>query len=124
MRIDPSRLSRLLSALSQNTAETRTEKLRQAPPSQQGQASAKPARDIKTLRKSLQSRLRSLSANDSDYDSLSSTITIQEILVWEFGQDILDRPDFHRITSSITETMLQDERIAASLRKLVRELIA
>lgn len=125
MRIDPSRLSRLLGALAKPAATSSSQRGERSAGLQQpqpGSSRAKPARDIALLRKSLQGRLKRLEEDAADYDSQAATITIQEILVWEFGPDILNRADFHHVTASITTTMLQDARIAASLRKLVKDM--
>jgi CHAD domain-containing protein len=123
MRIDPSRLSRLLLALSQKPDAAKTDATRgdkQAAREANGGRGA--TRDIKVLRKDMQSRLRTLDPQAADHDTAATSIAIQEILRWEFGQDILEHPDFHRIAASIAETMLQDAKMAASLRKLVDDL--
>lgn len=118
MRIDPSRLSKLLLALN-----PRTEDSRKTSPGTKNFSSRAESRDIKVLKKRLQSRLKTLSADAENYESVVSTIAIQEILMWEFGQDILDHPEFHRILTSITATILQDKKTAASMKKLIMDLL-
>lgn len=123
MRIDPSRLSRILGALSQPPQAVSQQKTA-ATSNQKGTGTKKASRDIATLRSSLRTRLRKLSFDDSHYDDTAFTITIQEILAWEFGADIMNHPDFQRITKSIVETMIQDEKVAMSMKKIVGDMIS
>lgn len=122
MRIDPSRLSRLLLALQKPEAARSNESDRAKQTTTQTRGSHTTTRDIKVLRKEIQSRLKALDKMSEDYDSAAASITIQEILRWEFGSDILDHSEFNRISSSIAQTLLADEKMAVSLQKLARDL--
>lgn len=123
MRIDPSRLSRLLLALGQKPEATRSDATGSASQAvAAGRTGRAPGHDIRILRKDIRSRLQALAPDTEDYDATAASITLQEILRWEFGPEILEHCDFHRVAGAIAETMLGDEKMAASLRKLARDL--
>ena len=121
MRIEPARLASLLQTLrneSKKTTET-DGKSASVAASAKGKVSR---RDPSILRSRLREKLLKLKADNTAYDQLAPTITIQEILAWEFGNMVLEYPDFHKVVGAVTDTMQRDPRLAASMALLIAEL--
>lgn len=118
MRVDPSRLSRLLLQLSEPRPAAPTASAVRA---EQTRAS-RPTRGTQNLKSAIKSRLQNLETNDPEYDEKGASIIIQEILIWELGANITAHPDFSNVITSVTTTMRQDEKMARSIKKLVSEM--
>ncbi|WP_165391455.1 hypothetical protein [Fluviicoccus keumensis] len=49
-------------------------------------------------------------------------ITIREVLIWEFGESVLENPDFSRVVKQVTEVLMQQPPIAKALTRLINEM--
>ena len=122
-QIDPARLSRVLASLSkpkervhansaQDTKEATSDK------TQKGQRS--PA----VLRARLQDRLAKLKLDSGTFHEAAPIVTVQEILRWEFGENILEHVEFERVAKKVADTMLEDKQLQAAIYRIIEELIA
>lgn len=80
------------------------------------------AHDSTVLRKQLIDLLDGIDPND---DAAVETIrrpVLQEILLWEFGSDFLQNPEFPPMLDRLEQTLIADPRAQARLSRLVRQL--
>lgn len=118
-RIDPLRLSRVLSSL----ARPKGERVSGHGAVTQGTAQKGELRNITQLRSSIGQRLRKIRDHD-DFNSLAPVITVQEILCWEFGASVLEHTEFERVMQAVVSEMLSDEHTESIFRKIISNLCA
>lgn len=124
-RIDPSRIAEIFRTL----ASERSEPVKHAK-SDTGQSTktANVTQKVKNhdedvLRQRLRKRLKRLSEEDGDFSALAPEVTVKEVLIWEFGDNILNHPEFNHISHKITQAMLMNENISLHLQKLIRQML-
>ena len=124
-RIDPSRIAEIFRTL----ASERSEPVKHAK-SDTGQSTktANTTQNVKNhdeevLRQRLRKRLKRLSEEDSEFSALAPEVTVKEVLIWEFGDNILNHPEFNHIANKITKTMLMNENVSIHLQKLIRQIL-
>ena len=119
-KIDSTRLSQVLAALAKPKERVTS--------STTGNASAakvkKGEKDLEVLRIHLQSRLRDLKQNTEDFHEAAPVITVQEILRWEFGESILEHPEFGNISRKVAETMLEDQALEKAIYGIVDRMVS
>ena len=76
-------------------------------------------RDKETLKKNIHSRLSKLKVQDKHYQEKAPTVVIKEILLWEFGDNFLQHPEFQHIS----QTIINDVRNHSELDKFLRNFI-
>lgn len=122
--IDPTRLSRLLATLGKPAA--------QGSGSNQVKATGAPAatplakstaRDPEQLRARLRKRLADLWQGSEDFHALAPTITIQEILRWEFGENVVNHGEFGRVVDKVVAALLDNEETGAALHRVIETLL-
>lgn len=117
-RIEPSRISQILASLvsAQSKAETSGRRHRT-----DGAKAGKARRDISVLRVGLTTRLQQLrQISPEDFESAAPSVLIQEVLLWEFGSEIVEHDAFKRVVSAISDTL----QASPEARDLLRQLIA
>ena len=117
-KIDSTRLSQVLAALAKP-------KERVALGAADVTAAAKTkngTKDLQTLRSNLQNRLQTLKKNNEDFKAAAPVITVQEILRWEFGERILEHPEFASISKTVSETMLENQELEKAIYAIVDQL--
>ncbi len=119
-KIDSVRLSNVLAALAKPKEKVNSSSSTATSPSK----TTKQARDLNVLRSRLQSRLRNLEAGTEVFQHNASTITVQEILRWEFGDRILEHADFDFVVKRVTADMLGNEKLSASISKVIATLVS
>jgi len=80
------------------------------------------AHDSTILRKQLIDLLYGIDPND---DAAVETIrrpVLQEILLWEFGSDFRQHPEFAPMLDRLEQTLIADPRAQARLSRLIRQL--
>lgn len=75
------------------------------------------------LRQRLQNRLKKLQAESGDFSELAPEITIKEVLIWEFGDNILNHPEFSSIAKKVVKTIQASENTSFHLNNLIQQLI-
>lgn len=122
--IDPTRLSRVLNSLIRPRGQkTETANVTTDKRSDISQA-VSPQRNPDVLRTSLRKRLTKLRQTNVDFHSAAPTITIQEILRWEFGDEILSNPAFDKVVQNVTHTMMGHAKMSAAMQKIIDALSA
>lgn len=119
-KIDSSRLSQVLAALAKPK-----ERVTSSTTSNANVAKVKKGeKDLEVLRVHLQSRLRDLKKNTEDFREASPVITVQEILRWEFGESILEHPEFGNISKKVAETMLENQELEKAIYGIVDRMLS
>jgi hypothetical protein len=124
--IDPTKIAAIFRALSSEKSDKVTKRQKNAANNQEDAAPAvaitKVApRDKTTLRKNIVKRLTSLK-KDKNFSSKAPMATVQEILLWEFGEHIINHPDFNHLSQSITQAVAADKHLTAYLNSFIAEI--
>lgn len=123
-RIDPSRIAAIFQQL-------RTEKTGSPRPVNRGtensghpiaETAAMQRRDPENLRQNLRQRLARLQNEGGNFAELAPEIAVREVLVWEFGDEVMNHPDFHQVAASVTRAIQANSKINAELQKLILQL--
>lgn len=122
-RIDPARLTRILSALRQPEAPTSSSRAF-SPTQALSKKTKKGARDPAVLRARLRERLLGLKHRGAGFAEAAPIITVQEILRWEFGDGILDHTDFNEVTKKVATTMLADIQLQGAIDRIINDLVS
>lgn len=86
-------------------------------------ASAPPsARDLQALRSRLADLVTRLDTEDREAVLASRRPVVQEILLWEFGADFRQHPEFGPMLDSIERAFDADSRFLARFTALIRDL--
>lgn len=80
------------------------------------------AREPAVLKSRLQGRLRALKQSDADFSEAAPIVTVQEILRWEFGEDVFEHAEFERVASQVAEALLSSEPMRGTIQRLIDEL--
>lgn len=106
--IDPARLAAIFRSLSANeSTKNAIENKKSTRQSENHIASIDMKRgshrDKETLKKNIYLRLSKLKLQDKLYQEKAPTIVIKEILLWEFGENFLQHPEFQHLTQTIID---------------------
>lgn len=74
------------------------------------------------LKKKIKQRMLRLKKSDVDIETKMPIITIQEILLWEFGEDIINHPDFNHLSLSIAERVTKNGELMTYFQKFMTEI--
>lgn len=122
--IDPSRLTAIFRALSSTetyksqSAESNPEK-KKTSASKSISIEEKPKRDKEALKEILSIRLKKLKKEDPEFQKKAPLIAIKEILLWEFGEDLINHPDFNYISQVVTEQVNTNQPLHNYMEKLI-----
>ncbi|WP_145130993.1 MULTISPECIES: hypothetical protein [unclassified Pseudomonas] len=119
-RIDQTRLSLVLAALAKPKDRVTSSTANSASAVKNGKGS----KDLEALRIRLQNRLQDLKRNTTDFHEAATVITVQEILRWEFGENILEHPEFGNISKKVAETMLENQELERTLHAIVDRMVS
>jgi hypothetical protein len=119
-KIDSTRLSQVLAAL----AKPKERVTSSATNNTSAAKTKKGEKDLEVLREHLQSRLRDLKRHTEDFHEAAPVITVQEILRWEFGESILEHPEFGSISKKVAETMLEDQALERAIYGIVERMVS
>lgn len=86
------------------------------PPSAAGRGS------IDDLRDRIRERLRALPRDGAKRESRAARIFVESVLVWEFGDALLDDPRFADLAGRVDEQIASDAGLRRQLRELLEEL--
>lgn len=125
--IDPTRITAIFRALSvtasdsANTHKSTIDKKAGATASIKIEGGQE--RDKDKLKKNLQAILKKLKEQDSAFEEKAPKVVIKEILLWEFGEDFFNHPQFNRISKTVSEQMLAKQSSKDYFFRVVDELI-
>ena len=116
-QIDPARISRIFRTLSASAgSQSNYDGSSKSEIGPKGKDLRSPA----LLQASIKTRLVGL--NQEELRTAGPVITIQEVLRWEFGDEVLNNADFSAVTEKVVSAMLADEQLAPALQRLVFSL--
>ena len=118
-KIDPTRLSRVMAALAKPSERVASGAASQAAPSK-GHSAGK---SLEVLRARLHSRLNAMEQDARGFRDAAPVVTIQEILCWEFGDEILEHSEFKQVAQKVAETMMADPGLEKTIRTIVDEAL-
>lgn len=122
--IDPTRLSRLLAALGKPAAQGSSNARVASTSTLPHPATAKPGpRDPLVLRARLRNRLVALRESTEDFQNAAPLITVQEILRWEFGENVVAHAEFERVVGKVAQALLADEKTAGAVYRVIETLL-
>ncbi|MCD6069513.1 MAG: hypothetical protein K0S42_29 [Microvirga sp.] len=124
MRIDASRLSRLLLSLSKAPEKAERKDVSRSSSSAVAPSAPVRRRDADALRSRLRARLQELRRGSKDFETQAPVVTVQEILRWEFGNQVLEHPDFQKVVQTVAGTLSADGRLGPALQAIIAELSA
>ncbi len=78
--------------------------------------------DKEMLRQRLRQRLLRLKQENIDFFAVAPEVTVKEVLIWEFGEQVMNHPEFNILTNKIIRTMQANTKAATQLQKLIREM--
>lgn len=76
-------------------------------------------KDKEALKKSLRIELHKLKQQRGDFEKKAPLVAIKEIILWEFGEDIINHPDFNHFTQVVTEQVAKNQDLIAYLTTLI-----
>ncbi len=121
--ISPIRLAEIFRSLSSTTKRTEKKKSRKSHEPEPNR-SPEPVRDKTVLKEKLIKRLEKLDRDKSDYIEDASLITIQEIIIWEFGNEILNHPEFKIISSTIANNIVKSPELNEHMSLFISEALS
>ena len=121
-RIDPTRLTEIFRTLS-SPASAQSHKTKKQE-SDKDATKAKPAgvRDLAVLKARMQQRLKKLKAESKNFENEATIVAVQEILLWEFGPDILNHSSFKHITLKICGAIGSSTHLNEKLEQMLKQL--
>lgn len=122
--IDRTRLTRLLATLGKPATQGSSNTQVASAGSQHHPVPAKPGgRDPLVLRARLRSRLTTLLESAGDFQQAAPLVTVQEILRWEFGENVVAHPQFERVAGKVAQALLADEKMEAAVYRVIETLL-
>ncbi len=118
-KIDPTRLSIVLAAL----AKPKERVSSTGAPKTSMDKVAKGGKDLDVLRLRLKERLQALDPLADTFHQAAPVVTVQEILRWEFGETILQHPEFTRISTEVAFVMLEDSGLNKAILGIVEKML-
>lgn len=123
-RIDPLRIAEIFRSLASESGEQVHRNHSDAQHKSLATNSEKEPKnhDKEVLRQRLRQRLQRLSQEDIDFSEVAPEVTIKEVLIWEFGDQVMNHPEFNLLANKVTRAMQGNEKIALQLQKLIRDM--
>ncbi|WP_185232965.1 hypothetical protein [Teredinibacter franksiae] len=80
-------------------------------------------RDPAVLKDNIAKRLKRLRAEGEDLTESAPTVTVQEILLWEFGEEILNHAEFKPVVDAIVNVISKNDQTKQHLIELIATLV-
>lgn len=125
-RIDPSRIAGIFRTLATDSGKPAASGKKTESHTQSKQLDSTKeikSHDENVLRQRLHKRLKRLYTEADNFLDLAPEVTIKEVLIWEFGDNILDHPEFNAIAKKVTQTVQMSENTSLHLKNLIQQLI-
>ena len=75
------------------------------------------------LENSIKLKINQLDSSAKDFESKANAIVIENILSWEFGNDIQDDPDFIPLREKINNAINESRSLTNDLNKLINMIL-
>lgn len=85
-------------------------------------SSASGRADVDALRQKIQEKLRRVNATDPKAEQKSIRIFLESVLLWEFGERLMDDPKFYALLDDVQHSMESDPAIHETLATLLAQL--
>ena len=126
-RIDPSRISEIVKALRSARVRGTPKKTKSTDNAQlsKGEAASvvESKRNIAELQERIARQIRNARSRSPEIsDETVSLVAIQEIMHWEFGDDILNHPDFKNISTTIVSRIHESSEMAKQFMDVLEDL--
>ena len=116
--IRPSHLTAIFRSLNSNLNKT-DQPNKNKPPIGKTPPPVKKVRNKEVLGAKIRERLGRLSKDDENFKKNASVIAIQEIILWEFGEDVLNHSDYKHIVSTIIKNIQDSKDLQHHLANLI-----
>lgn len=100
-------------------ANSKTGTSRQTSPTGQQERSEKPSAE--EIQRKIGDRIKAL--NEDEREGTKATLVfVESVLVWEFGDKLLQDPKFAELSKQVAHTISQDRTASAQMQNLLSEL--
>jgi hypothetical protein len=87
-------------------------------------AAASVARTATPLRQTLARRIKAIDADDPRYPDKVAALFVESVLLAEFGESLVNDPEFRYLAQQVQSAMLADANLQGSLTRLAAQLRA
>lgn len=77
---------------------------------------------MESLRDRIRERIRALPAGEAGRDARATRIFVESVLVWEFGEAMLEDPQFASLVERVDDQIAGDESLRSQLRGFLDDL--
>lgn len=122
--MDPiNNISQLVETLRKQLVESQNKTaLSSKAPSKPGPTAASGRPDIGEVQHKIREKLRRIDSNDPKAEQKSIRIFLESVLLWEFGERLMDDPKFYALLDDVQHSMESDTAVRESLAVLVAQL--
>jgi len=127
-RVDPSRIAEIFRSLSNESGNFSVfpKSASQQESVNVGSVLQNKRYDHEVLRQRLRKRLKRLNAEmeSGSFLGVAKEVTIKEVLIWEFGDEITNHPEFNSIANKIVDTMQNNKGVSIQLQQLIEQMVS
>ncbi len=120
-RINSARLTEIFKSISQVNSTTKLSKTSHSPVSVKTKSLSK--RDENELKVKLKKRLLELQKQPEEFIQFAELITIQEIICWEFGEQVLNHHEFKKISMKVTQRIKDSQELSNYMSSMIDKII-
>ena len=102
-------------------SQNRTDVSKKTSSKPEATASATP-HDIGAVRQNIREKLQRINSNDPKAEQKSIRIFLESVLLWEFGDRLMDDPKFYALLDDVQHSMESDPVVRESLAALMLQL--
>jgi len=84
------------------------------------QAAGRPS--VEDLKKKVREKLRRIDVSDPTFKQKSVHVFLESVLLWEFGERLMDDPKFYALLDDVQSSMESDPAVSESLSTLMSKL--
>lgn len=122
--IDPIRLTRIISSISPQEQESTRARPKNSEQRVLDAGAAAEAKDIKALQTQLRHRLARLRSQRGDeFEAAAPQVLVQEIILWEFGEDFINHPEYRQISEFVASSIGANEALTRSLKLFLSSIL-
>lgn len=121
--IDPVRLATIISSLSLQTKNVCPPQNKKGERKSLDYDSAGTA-DYGALKSRLQQALTKVKKQGrKNYEEAAPKILVQEIILWEFGEDFINHPEYKQISEFVSQSITTHERLSKPLLNFLEDVV-
>lgn len=76
------------------------------------------------IKKIISKKLKALDIKSENYTRQANRVFLESILLWEFGENIINAPEFHQMLEKINDTISSNNESSCKLSELIKQLTA